>query len=63
MQLPLTKRKSRGHIGPMKTISVDKMYSSQPCSKSRDYVSDSDESDDEKCLQSENLSSSRFTKR
>ncbi|KAF8692174.1 hypothetical protein HU200_039776 [Digitaria exilis] len=51
----------------MKTIPVDKMYSSQPCPKSAkqcwDYASDSEESDDGKCPQSENLSFSRFTKR
>ncbi|XP_025805117.1 ubiquitin-like-specific protease 1D isoform X2 [Panicum hallii] len=64
--LPIIKRKRHGHVGP-RTIPVDKMYSSQPFSKSgnqqRAHSIDPEESDHGKCQQSESFSFSRFSKR
>jgi ubiquitin-like-specific protease 1C/D len=66
VQLPIIKRKRHGHVGP-RTIPVDKMYSSQPFSKSgnqqRAHSIDPEESDHGKCQQSESFSFSRFSKR
>ncbi|CAN6245884.1 unnamed protein product [Urochloa humidicola] len=66
-KLPLNEHKSRGPFGQRETRPVDRMYSSQPCSKSgkqrRPYASDSEESDDGKCQQSGHFSFSRITKR
>ncbi|CAO2047295.1 unnamed protein product [Urochloa humidicola] len=66
-KLPLNEHKSQGRFGQRETIPVDRMYSSQPCSKSgkqrRPYASDSEESDDGKCQRSGNFSFSRITKR
>ncbi|PAN21657.1 hypothetical protein PAHAL_3G491300 [Panicum hallii] len=64
--LRIIKRKCQGHVGP-RTIPVDKMYSSQPFSKSgnqrRAHSIDPEESDHGKCQQSESFSFSRFSKR
>ncbi|RLN29654.1 putative ubiquitin-like-specific protease 2B [Panicum miliaceum] len=64
--LPIIKRKRQGHLGP-RTIPVDKMYSTQPFSKSwnqrRAHAIDPEESDHGKCQQSESFNFSRFTKR
>ena len=69
MQLGINTHRSLRHGGQRKPISVDKMYSSKPCSTTlsghqhRIHAIDPEEADNEKCRQNENNNSTYSTKR